>query len=53
MRIYLVMCCYNRPYDAQDQLKTAMETQSKLKIQKMIRDGNLELIGSYILDYEC
>lgn len=53
MRIYLDMCCYNRPYDPQDQLKTAMETQSKLKIQRMIRNGELDLIGSYTLDYEC
>lgn len=32
MRIYLDMCCYNRPYDPQEQLTVAMETQSKLHI---------------------
>lgn len=53
MRIYLDMCCYNRPYDEQSQLKVAMETQSKLYIQRLIQQGKLELIGSYILDYEC
>ena len=53
MKIYLDMCCYNRPYDPQDQLKIAMETQSKLKIQRMIIEGKIELIGSYVLDYEC
>lgn len=52
MRIYLDMCCYNRPYDDQSQLRVAMEAQSKLYIQKLIREGKLELIGSYILDYE-
>lgn len=53
MRIYLDMCCFNRPYDPQDQLKIALETQSKLRIQHLIELGKYELIGSYILDYEC
>ena len=50
MKVYLDMCCYNRPYDDQSQLKVAMETQSKLHIQKLIRAGQLELIGSYTPD---
>lgn len=53
MRIYLDMCCYNRPYDPQDQLKIKMETQSKIHIQRFIESGKYELIGSYTLDYEC
>lgn len=52
MRVYLDMCCYNRPYDDQAQLKVAMEAQSKLHIQNLIKTGKLELIGSYILDYD-
>lgn len=52
MRVYLDMCCYNRPYDDQSQLKVAMEAQSKLHIQILISDGKLDLIGSYTLDYE-
>ena len=52
MRIYLDMCCYNRPYDSQEQLKVAMETQSKLYIQDLVKAGKLDLIGSYVLDYE-
>lgn len=47
MRIYLDMCCYNRPYDDQTQLKVAMETQSKLYIQMLIKEKKLELIASY------
>ena len=47
------MCCYNRPYDPQDQLTVAMETQSKLQIQRQIEEGKYELVGSYTLDYEC
>ncbi|MBD5524673.1 MAG: hypothetical protein HDR04_09675 [Lachnospiraceae bacterium] len=53
MRIYLDMCCYNRPYDDQAQLKVAMETQSKLHIQMLVREKKLELIVSYMLRYEC
>ena len=52
MRVYLDMCCYNRPYDDQSQLSVAMEAQSKLHIQRLIREGKLDLIGSYTLDYE-
>ncbi len=53
MRIYLDMCCYNRPYDDQTQLKIAMETQSKLYIQTLIKEKKLKLIVSYMLRYEC
>lgn len=53
MRVYLDMCCYNRPYDDQSQLKVSMETQSKLHIQTLIRENKLQLITSYMLRYEC
>lgn len=53
LRIYLDMCCYNRPYDDQSQLKVAMETQSKLYIQSLIKEKKLELVASYMLRYEC
>ena len=53
MRVYLDMCCYSRPYDDQSQLKVAMETQSKLYIQSLIKEKKLELIVSYMLRYEC
>ena len=53
MRIYLDMCCYNRPYDDQTQLKVALESQAKLYIQDLIKNKKLELISSYMLRYEC
>ena len=52
MKIFLDMCCYNRPYDAQDQMKVFLETQAKLHIQECIRSGSLALVSSYTLDYE-
>lgn len=52
MRIYLDNCCYNRPYDDQTQLRISLESQAKLHIQDMIRNGKVELASSYILTYE-
>lgn len=52
MRIYLDNCSYNRPYDDQSQMRIYLETQAKLHIQDMIRKGDLELVTSYVLDYE-
>lgn len=52
MRIYLDNCCYNRPYDDQTQLRISLESQAKLHIQDMVKDGKLELAASYVLTYE-
>lgn len=52
MRVYLDNCCYNRPYDDQSQLRISLETQAKLYIQKLIRNNQLEMVSSYVLNYE-
>ena len=52
MRIYLDNCCFNRPFDDQSQLRIKLEAEAKLKIQEEIRSRNLEMVWSYILDYE-
>ena len=52
MKIYLDMCCYNRPYDPQEQLKIHLETEAKLHLQEQIKDGKIVLVSSYTLDYE-
>ena len=52
MRIYLDNCCYNRPYDDQGQLLVFLETQAKLEIQQRIKQGEIELVSSYMLDFE-
>ena len=51
-KVYLDVCSYNRPYDPQNQLSVAMESQSKLHIQNLIKEGNVELVSSYTIDYE-
>jgi hypothetical protein len=52
MRIYLDNCCFNRPFDDQDQLRIRLETEAKLGVQEEILLGRIELVWSYILDYE-
>ena len=52
MKVYLDNCCFNRPYDDQTQLTIRLETQAKLHIQSRIKSGEIDLVWSYILDYE-
>ena len=52
MKVYLDNCCFNRPYDNQNQLSVKLETEAKLSIQEMIKDKKLFLIWSFMLDYE-
>ncbi len=52
MRIYLDNCCFNRPFDDQEQTRVRLEAEAKLCIQENIRGGTLELAWSYIIDSE-
>ena len=52
MRVYLDNCCFNRPFDDQGQTRVRLEAEAKLCIQETIRGGMLELVWSYILDFE-
>ena len=52
MKIYLDNCCYNRPYDDQTQIRIHLETEAKLHIQDIIKNGELDLVTSYMLEYE-
>lgn len=52
MKVYLDNCCFNRPFDDQSQLRILLETEAKLRIQELIRQGELALCWSYVLDYE-
>ena len=51
-RLYLDNCCYNRPYDDQSYEIIRLETEAKLYIQDKIRNNTIELIWSFILNYE-
>ncbi len=45
LKIYLDNCCYNRPFDIQEQDLIRLETQAKLAIQRKIKEGNIRLHG--------
>ena len=51
-KIYLDICCFNRPYDDQTQPKVAVETLAKLHIQELILNCELNIAWSYILKFE-
>ena len=44
MRIYMDLCCFNRPYDSQAQARIRIETEAKIIIQQKIKDGECELV---------
>lgn len=52
MRIYLDNCCFNRPYDDKSSINIKLEAEAKLYIQELIKEGKIELIWSYMLEYE-
>ena len=52
MIVYLDNCCFNRPFDDQQQLRIRLEAEAKLRIQEAVRSGDLELAWSCILDFE-
>ena len=52
MRVYLDCCAYNRPFDDQRNIIIHIETEAKLVVQQMIRDHELTLVWSDVLDYE-
>jgi len=52
VRVYLDNCCFNRPFDDQRQTRVRLEAEAKLCIQEHIRSESLELVWSYMLDFE-
>lgn len=52
MKIYLDNCAFNRPFDNQLSIRIRIEAEAKLFIQHLISIKKLELVWSYILDFE-
>jgi len=52
MKVYLDNCCFNRPFDDQSSLVVRLETEAKLHIQELVLKGKLQLLWSFVLDYE-
>jgi len=51
-RIYLDNCCFNRPYDDQNNLNVHLEAEAKVFIQNEILNKTFELAWSFMMDYE-
>jgi len=52
VRIYLDVCCLNRPFDDQTQDRIHLESEAVVLILKHVRLGNWEWISSEAVDYE-
>ena len=52
MKIYLDLCCFNRPFDDQNFRSIYLETEAIFFIQDMIKQGIAGMIWSYMLEYE-
>ena len=51
-RVYLDLCVLKRPFDDQSQPRIWLETQAVSLIIQAIQDGQVELAGSSLLDFE-
>ena len=51
-KLYLDICCYNRPFDDQTQISIRLETEAKLHIQTDIRANEYSSVWSYMHDLE-
>ena len=52
MKIYLDVCCLNRPFDDQTQDRIRLEAEAVLIILKYIELGKMVLINSDVIFYE-
>ena len=52
MKIYLDVCCLNRPFDDQTQDRIRLESEAVLLILKHIRLGNWVWISSEVVNFE-
>lgn len=52
IKIYLDNCCFNRPYDGQSNKMVYLETEAKLFIQDLIKKKDIDIVWSYILEFE-
>jgi predicted nucleic acid-binding protein len=52
LRIYLDVCCLNRPFDDQTQTRVHLESEAVKLILDQVRRGELRWITSEVVDYE-
>lgn len=52
MKIYLDVCCLNRPFDDQTQDRIHLEAEAILSILNHSQSTDWRVMGSYAIDYE-
>jgi predicted nucleic acid-binding protein len=52
MKLYLDVCCWNRPFDDLSQTRVRLEAEAVLGILDMAESHGLEVVGSNIVDDE-
>jgi len=50
--IYMDNCCFNRPFDDQEQVVIRLESEAKMEIQSGVKKGEIALVWSFMLDFE-
>lgn len=52
MKIYLDVCCLNRPFDDQTQDRIRLESEAVLTILSRCQSGEWQLVGSQFIEFE-
>lgn len=52
MRVYLDLCAIQRPLDTPDQIRIALEAEAVLGLIDLIKNDQVELLSSEVLNYE-
>ena len=52
IKVYLDICCFNRPYDDQQQERIYLESLAKLHVQSLIVEEKIDFVWSFILEFE-
>ncbi|MCL2841367.1 MAG: hypothetical protein FWE05_11410 [Defluviitaleaceae bacterium] len=52
LKLYLDNCCFNRPYDDQQQTRIHLESLAKLHVQQSIAKNEYDFVWSFVLEYE-
>jgi hypothetical protein len=52
MKVYLDVCCLNRPFDNQEQIQVRLETEAILLIIRQAREGKIICVGSDAVGFE-
>ncbi len=52
MRVYMDVCCLNRPFDDQTQERIRLEAEAILLILNRLRSRGWQLAGSEVIQFE-